>query len=388
MSRVKLTEQHTKTLLNDDYVGVTFNTDSNTDIDQFLEKLAYQAYVVKVDQGVKKRAKQGLLKIDVNKETLKKFVTEMSALGYTNFLIEPVVRHDRSQEGYLSFSNHRNGVQVLYSETGGVDIESNPEKVKKSLITPDQTWSSALTHLNLPPSFLKKVESVYNDGYFCFLEINPFIVDGGEVLCLDAAATVDSSASTLTKLWNSQNIVTKNLSASEMKISELAKRSSASLNYSLLNPNGSIFTLLSGGGASLVVTDVFTNDHDLLGNYGEYSGSPSEEETYLYAKNIIEDLLLSNSLRKALLISGGVANFTDVEITFRGIKTALSERANELKKQNVLVFVRRGGPNEKIGLENLKNFLEQSSLLGSVYGSETSLVKASQEAIRYVRQYA
>ena len=57
-----------------------------------------------------------------------------------------------------------------------------------------------------------------------------------------------------------------------------------------------------------------------LANYGEYSGDPSEEFTYLYAKTILDSHDKEARTQKArfLLIGGGIANFTDVAATFQG----------------------------------------------------------------------
>ena len=92
----------------------------------------------------------------------------------------------------------------------------------------------------------------------------------------------------------------------------------------------------------------------------------------------------SKAKRKALVIAGGVANFTDVKKTFAGIIDALSEFAPKLRAQKIKVFVRRGGPNEKAGLELMREFLERENLLGSIYGSETVITKAVEDAISYV----
>ena len=46
-----------------------------------------------------------------------------------------------------------------------------------------------------------------------------------------------------------------------------------------------------------------------LANYGEYSGAPSEQQTYEYAKTILR-LMLKEKQRKVLIIVGGIAKFT------------------------------------------------------------------------------
>jgi ATP citrate (pro-S)-lyase len=96
-------------------------------------------------------------------------------------------------------------------------------------------------------------------------------------------------------------------------------------------------------------------------------------------------LLNSSAKKKALVIAGGVANFTDVEQTFLGIIDALSEVALELRAAAVRVFVRRGGPNEAAGLARMKDFLEKESLLGAIYGSDAVITKALDDAIHFIQ---
>ncbi|MDO8265328.1 MAG: ATP citrate lyase citrate-binding domain-containing protein, partial [Candidatus Saccharibacteria bacterium] len=139
-------------------------------------------------------------------------------------------------------------------------------------------------------------------------------------------------------------------------------------------------------GASITIADTVqaTGYGKSLGNYGEYSGGPTTAETYLYTKEILNLVLNSTAQRKAIVIAGGVANFTDVKSTFKGIIQALNEVAEQLKTQGVKVFVRRGGPNEKEGLKLMEDFLRSEDLYGSVYGSDIILTEAVSDAIDYV----
>ena len=55
-----------------------------------------------------------------------------------------------------------------------------------------------------------------------------------------------------------------------------------------------------------------------IANYGEYSGAPSESQTYEYAKTILSLMTRRpNDLGKCLIIGGGIANFTNVASTFK-----------------------------------------------------------------------
>ena len=69
-----------------------------------------------------------------------------------------------------------------------------------------------------------------------------------------------------------------------------------------------------------------------MANYGEYSGAPSTEETFLYAKTILSLMCRHKHPEgKFLIIGGGIANFTDVAATFSGLIKALEMFADEIK---------------------------------------------------------
>ena len=77
-------------------------------------------------------------------------------------------------------------------------------------------------------------------------------------------------------------------------MAELDARTGASMKLRVLNPHGRIWTMSAGGGASVVYADTVCQmaaasgavDCDLA-NYGEYSGAPTEAQTYEYASTIL-----------------------------------------------------------------------------------------------------
>ena len=106
-------------------------------------------------------------------------------------------------------------------------------------------------------------------------------------------------------------------------------------------------------GASVIYSDTICDlgGASELANYGEYSGAPSEQQTYEYAKTILG--LMTKEMHpegKVLIVGGGIANFTNVAATFKGIVKALTEFQTKLLEHNVRIFVRRAGPNYQEGL--------------------------------------
>lgn len=108
----------------------------------------------------------------------------------------------------------------------------------------------------------------------------------------------------------------RELSKEEAYIAEMDAKTGASLKLTILNAEGRVWTLVAGGGASVVYADAIASAGfaSELANYGEYSGAPSETQTFHYARTVF-DLMLRSPLRpegKVLFIGGGIANFTNV----------------------------------------------------------------------------
>lgn len=159
--------------------------------------------------------------------------------------------------------------------------------------------------------------------------------------------------------------------------------------------------MVAGGGASVIYSDTICDlgGASELANYGEYSGAPSEQQTYEYAKTILN--LMTSSPKhpqgKILITGGGIANFTNVAATFRGrlrpkcdtlykiqikylinlnisgIITALREFQPRLVEHNVSIFVRRAGPNYQEGLRKMREFGSSLGIPLYVFGPETHM---------------
>jgi ATP-citrate lyase beta-subunit len=157
----------------------------------------------------------------------------------------------------------------------------------------------------------------------------------------------------------------------------------------MLNPNGRVWTLVAGGGASVIYADTvvdlgFGNE---LANYGEYSGNPTTELTYEYTKTVLDLMTRTpdpHGRPKYLLIGGGIANFTDVAKTFTGITRALEQYKSKLQENRVQIYVRRGGPNYKEGLENMRRLGERIEIPLEVYGPETHMTRIVSLALEEV----
>jgi succinyl-CoA synthetase beta subunit len=418
MARVKLSEYDAKKLIYP-ALGHEFRGQKLTaNLEPLSRELQGVNLVLKVDQGVKKRGKQGLVKVNLTKSDVPATIRAWQELGWSQFLVEPVVEHAESAERYLAFERVRTGWQIAYGEQGGIDVEKSWDNIQRTVLdrnarvqleqgsgfledSPRQeTWPKAKTGQQsweenplwkfLPLSTIQKLIKLFETYHLVFVEMNPVVIRGDQLLPLDVAAQIDSAALLLPSVAGAdlQPIEDPGQAASERAIKELDASTPASLKFKLVHPEGHIWMLLSGGGASLVLADEVADlgMGDELANYGEYSGAPTDDDVYAYTKIILQQLLqlpTSDRQPQAMIIAGGVANFTDVAKTFRGIIRALGKKRQELVQAKLKVFVRRGGPNEAAGLKLMRDFLTESSLLGSVHGHETPLT----EVVTEVRDY-
>ncbi|MBT5954270.1 ATPase [bacterium] len=392
-------------------VLITKKDDIN-DIQKTNPWLQKKGLVVKPDMLFGKRGKNGLVYIknetigDVTASEAKQWIDSKSDIEIellsgskgelTHFLIEPFIPHEQKNEYYLAAKTEKD-VDILYiSGLGGVDVEENWDKTAEINIPLLATKEEIETLIseNIPSEiedkktvadFAARFYSFFKTLHFSYLELNPVVFSGTEVHVLDMVARLDDTAGFLqSKNWGDVDYPTAfgmtALTQEEKDIKTMDENSGASLKLTLLKPEGRVWTLVAGGGASVVYADTIA---DLCGinemaNYGEYSGNPSTEETFEYTKRILDLMTRKKDPEnrdKILLIGGAIANFTDVAKTFKGIIQALDAYQERCRDIGVKIYVRRGGPNYKIGLENLKKAAISFGLPIEVYGPETHITE-------------
>ena len=306
------------------------------------------------------------------------------------FIIEPFIAHTEKEEVYVSICSYRNGDTILFHHQGGIDdvdakalklnidIDRKPtdDDIKQQLLT-NVTTNDQRDRLS---KFISKLYETYVDLHFTHLEINRIAITNENIYILDLAAKLDATAKFVCKsAWGEVDFPApfgRSAYPEEKYIADLDAKSGASLKLTILNAKGRIWTMVAGGGASVIYADTICQlgGTGELANYGEYSGAPSEQQTYEYAKTILG--LMTSSKRpdgKILIIGGCIANFTNVAATFKGIVTALKEFQAQLIEHNVSVFVRRAGPNYQEGLRIMRELGNTLGVPVHVFGPETHM---------------
>ncbi|MFX0012577.1 MAG: ATP citrate lyase citrate-binding domain-containing protein [Candidatus Hermodarchaeota archaeon] len=392
--------------------------DCETDIDKAIAENPWmntEKVVVKPDQLFGKRGKANLLLLDANCDEMKEFcysnLNRVCEIGNVRgalkrLLVEPFIPHEK--EYYVSITTERDGDVIHFSFEGGIFVEENWDKVVHIPIPVETDITSFDLEGKMPDlgdskniliPFIKGLYQVFVEQDFAFLEINPFaITEDHKIVPLDVKARLDDTAMFLhADTWgNPENPIEfpagfgQELSPEELKIKELDEKTGASLKLTILNREGNVWTMVAGGGASVIYTDTITDlgFSEELGNYGEYSGNPSQEHTEIYAQTLIDLITKTPNLKgkeKFLIIGGGIANFTDVKATFAGIVSAIKKSVDKLKQANVKILVRRGGPNEKQGLELMRQTGEETGIPIEIYDRYSSMTRPVARMIEKMR---
>lgn len=314
----------------------------------------------------------------------------------THFVVEPFTPHSQDQEYYISATTVGEDDVLYMSAEGGMEVEEGWEEKVNEVVVPITMADVDIEHLiraNVPAgipaenkerfiSFAEMFFKFYRDMNFAYLEINPIVMIGNDMHILDLVARLDDTAGfMMTDEWGDIDFPTafgmEDQSTEEKAIADADAKSGASLKLTILNPMGRIWTMVAGGGASVVYADTIADlsgDVKDLANYGEYSGGPTTGETQFYAETVFDLMTRYPDAKrrdKILIIGGAIANFTDVAKTFTGIIYAFEKYAEKLKAHNTRIYVRRGGPNYEKGLKDIKEAADRLGLYIEVYGPDT-----------------
>jgi len=330
---------------------------------------------------------------------------EPSVDKLTNFIVEPFTPHTDAEEYYVSATCVGDDDVIYMSAEGGIAIEENwDEKVIEVAfpITATEDEIAKKIRASVPKDVADKDKAnfaefcigffkAYRELNFAYLEINPFVMQDTKVELLDMVAKLDDTAGfMMVEEWGDVEYPTafgmEAKSPEVEAIEEADAKTGASLKLTLLKPEARIWTMVAGGGASVVYADTIADmaGIDDLANYGEYSGGPTTGETKFYAETLLDLMTREKDPQgrgKVMIIGGAIANFTDVAKTFTGIIQAFEIYAEKMKAVDLKIYVRRGGPNYEKGLKDIKEAADRLGLYIEVYGPETHVTDIVRMAI-------
>jgi succinyl-CoA synthetase beta subunit len=203
MPRIKITEYRAKKLiLGESYPGLQGK------LGQKFVLPKSGRFVVKVDQGIKKRFVQGLVALDQPPKAIQKLFAGWTKKGFDQFLVEPHFTHNSKDERYFSLERVREGIRVLFSRSGGIATESHAEDIQRFIVGDIKDVAKVAKATDIPLAFLEHLFSVFEKQYFAFCEINPLVIQDGKVHLLDAAVLVDDAgAFFVSGGWTGEDVV-------------------------------------------------------------------------------------------------------------------------------------------------------------------------------------
>lgn len=323
--------------------------------------------VAKAHEAMGSRFKLGLVKVGLDLAGAKAAVKEMlgrqvGSITVSQVIVSEMIPH--KDEYYAAVKSTREGTDVLVANCGGIEVESNWDRVKRLPVEVGSTPSAdALEKLAKDAGFTgplaKKVADFAGKLFACFdnedaqyLEVNPVVAreGDGELVALDAVTLLDADAKFRHPDWNFPfaaefgRAYTKN----ELEVMGVDAKIKGSVKFIEI-PGGDTAMLPAGGGASVYYSDAVVARGGKLANYAEYSGDPPD-----WAVEVLTDKVCSLPGIKNIIVGGAIANFTDVKKTFGGIIAGFRKAKAEGKLNGVKIWVRRGGPREKEGLDAMR----------------------------------
>src|SRR5438874_132801 len=243
--------------------------------------LSKATLVVKAHEALGSRFKLGLVKVDLDLRGAQAAAKEMlgrqvGSIMVTQVIVSEMFPHE--EEYYAAVKSTRDGADVLIASCGGIEVESNWDRVKKLSVEVGSAPS---------PENLQKL-----------------------------AKEAGFSGSTAEK------------------IAEFA---------------GKLFACFDNEDAQYLEVNPVVARRGKLANYAEYSGDPPD-----WAVEVLTEKVCSLPGIKNIIVGGAIANFTDVKKTFGGIIAGFRKAQVEGKLNGVKIWVRRGGPREKEGLDAMR----------------------------------
>ncbi len=345
--------------------------------------------IIKPDVLTGKRGKAGVIRTVTDYHEAVRMLKQVAATEVsgqqprTAYMVQ-MVPADLEVFSAITYNSSLLGPSLTVSLEGGVDIESVAESDKVTIPVPifrglnAYQASEALSKLGLdgPPNatlarcLVSQWDMFISTGMVS-CEVNPWrITRGGEVIACDFKATFDEN----NRKTRDLGIQWPEYPTDETPFEEEMKSWAASSYRGQAHVSDlggkKILPILFGGGASTIVTETLTQlggDPIFLSDFG---GNPPYQRMKKTAEICFRHNLQDAAL---LLILGGKANNTQIDITFSAIGDALQEWVDEHGPISIPVVIGRGGPGLVRGLGYLKKTLDNLGMPYVFFGPDTPI---------------
>ncbi len=345
--------------------------------------------IVKPDVLTGKRGKSGVIRrVTDYREAVRMLkqvaATEVSGQQPRTAYIVQAVPADFEVFSAITYNSRLLGPSLTISLQGGVDIESVADSDKVTVPVPifqglnAYQASEALTKLGLEGQLNARLARYLVNQWDMFIstgmlscEINPWRVSRDlRIYACDFKATFDGNNRKFRDLGIRWPEYPSNETPFEEEMGAWAASSYRGQAHVSDLGGKKVLPLLFGGGASTIAVETLAQmggDPVFLSDFG---GNPPYERMKKTAAICFKHHLAEASL---LLILGGKANNTQIDVTFAAIADALEEWVDENGPLSIPVVVGRGGPGLVQGFGTLKKTLENLDMPYVFFGPDTPI---------------
>ena len=296
----------------------------------------------------------------------------------------------------ITYDSRFLGPSITVSLAGGVDVESIDEAKKQ--IFPIDVYkgldayqaSDILGKLGCPGKVVNPLSLCLVDLWDMFIstgmrtcEVNPWrISPQGRPYACDFKASFDEANYKFRDLGFELPEYPASTTAFEEEMAAWSAASHQGQAHVADLGGQTILPILFGGGASTIITETlmqYGGDPIFLSDFG---GNPPYDRMFGTARICFEHHLPKAT---AILILGGKANNTLIDVTFKAIADALQNYVDTHGPINTPVIVGRGGPRLVNGLLTLKDTLESLALPYVIFGPDTPVTLVAEYAAKFAK---
>jgi succinyl-CoA synthetase beta subunit len=298
----------------------------------------------------------------------------------------------------ITYSSSTLSPAFTVSLKGGMDVESIAEEDKVTV--PVNVFqglnayqaSEALSKLGLEGKLNSRLSIHFVNLWDMFIstgmlscEVNPWrVTKAGKIHACDFKATFDENNFKTRDLGLEWPEYPTTESPFEAEMNEWdAQSHQGQAHVSALGGKG-VLPILFGGGASTIIVETLAQmggDPIFLSDFG---GNPPYERMKGTAAICFDHYLHDCS---ALLILGGKANNTLIDVTFSAIADALEECIEAKGPVSIPVVIGRGGPHLVEGFAAIKKTLDNLGLPHVIFGPDTPITLVAEYAAHLAQAY-
>lgn len=373
---------------------------SGADIREAMSRWGGKA-LVKPDVLSGKRGKAGSVNVvkdyvEAQKELKRVQAKEVSGqLPRTAYLVR-FIPSEMEVYTAITYDSRSMGPSLTVSFSGGMDVEEVGEDKKVRL--PFDVYkgldayqaSNVLEKIGCPKAVVSQFARSLVDFADMFIqtgmrmcEINPWrITPKGKPYACDFKAVFDDANFKFKNLGFEIPEYPANATPFEEEMSAWNASSHRGQAHVAQLDGEMILPILFGGGASTMIIETLIRNGGSPLFLSDFGGNPPYERMLGTAKICFEHNL---DKATAILILGGKANNTLIDVTFKAIAGALEQYVEEHGPISTPVIVGRGGPRLVQGLLNLRDTLESLSLPYVMFGPDTPVTQVAEYAARFAK---